>query len=89
MYLILLIKPYVITGSILTNLIFFSTFICFMWWLFFKILFYYLLDIYCNKLKFIYSNDLTFKILNSNKTQHQISLQKANDIWRNFFQTLG
>jgi len=60
-----------------------------MWYLYLKTLFCYLLDIYCNELKFIYPNDLVFKRLNSNKTQHQISLQKANDIWCNFFRLLG
>jgi len=51
--LTLLIKPYFITSYLLTNL---------------KILFCYLLDIYCNELKFIYSNDIIFKRINLNIT---------------------
>ena len=72
-----LIKPCVITGYILTNLIFFQLvfILCDAYVL--KILFCHLVDIYCNELKFIYPNDLIFKILNSNKIQHQISLQKS------------
>jgi len=35
-----------------------------------KTLFCYLLDIYCNELKFIYPNDLVSKRLNSKKTHH-------------------
>ena len=65
--LTLLIKPYYITYYILTNVIFFWTCIYFIWCLYLKILFYYLLDIYYNELKFIYSNGLIFKWLNSNK----------------------
>ena len=78
-----------ITGCILTNLIFFSTCIYFMWCLFLKILFCYLLDIYCNEIKFVHLNDLIFKWLNSNKTQYKILLQNANSIWCNFFKCLG
>jgi len=65
--LTLLIKPYFIADCILINFIFFSNCIYFMWYLNLKILFYYLLDIYCNELKFIYPNDFIFKKLNSNK----------------------
>jgi len=49
-------KTYFITDYILTNLIFFATWIYFMLCLYLKILFCYLLDIYCNELKFIYPN---------------------------------
>jgi len=84
-----LIKHYFITSYILTNLIFFSTCIYFIWWLYLKILFYYSLNIYFNELKFIYSNDLIFKRINSNITQHQIPLQKANGICCNFFKLLN
>ena len=83
-----LIKYYFITSYILTNL-FFSTCIYFTRCLYIKILFFYLLDIYCSELKFIYSNDLIFKRINSNITQHQIPLQKANGICCNFFKLLN
>ena len=76
-----LIKLCFITGCILTNLMFFFNlylFLCDTYVL--KILFCYLLYIYCNELNIIYPNDLIFKRLNSNKAQHQISLQKTNGI---------
>ena len=75
----LLIKLYFITDCILTNLIF-LTCIYFMWYLYFKILFGYLLDIYYNELKFIYPNN--FERLNSNKTQYKYHYKRlmAHDV---------
>ena len=40
---------------------------------------------YYNELKFIYLNDLILDVVNLNNTQHQILLQKVNDMWYDFF----
>ena len=61
-----LIKSYFTTDYILPNLISFQL-VFILCDTYLKILFCYFLDIYCNELKFLYPNDLIFKILNSNK----------------------